>query len=353
MIQDLPKTLIEDSKKLLQQGADYEKFFKAALKKFGVSSPADFKSDEEKKKFFDYVDKNYKGEKSESVQEEVTDKDIKNIQKFEKQAGSQLSKMIKAYEKIVKSADKDTRSKMDGFTGNLYAAEDELRMIKNDLESAKYKQDSAKQKADPKYKANMAKLGKKLGVNEEESESVKKYSRSYRLDEASLNYVYFDKPEATRFMSKIKSFVDSVEIEKVIAGHFNVIVKGDKKALKKATDVAIKMSESVEHTSLNLQEGKKGKYKSKGISKVVRELGKLEKREKKEFPDQAKKVKEISNMIKKGLETEMYDDMEILTDRSLKALSKLIDPLDTMVRDGIASALEKNDPDLYDMIFGY
>ena len=58
-------------------------------------------------------------------------------------------------------------------------------------------------------------------------------------------------------------------------------------------------------------------------------------------------------MIKKGLETEMYDDMEILTQKSLKALSKLIDPLDTMVRDGIAAALEKNDPDLYDMIFGY
>ena len=45
MIQDLPKSLLEDSRKLLQQGADYEKFFKAALKKFGVSSPADFKSD--------------------------------------------------------------------------------------------------------------------------------------------------------------------------------------------------------------------------------------------------------------------------------------------------------------------
>jgi hypothetical protein len=106
--------------------------------------------------------------KKESVQEEVTDKDIKNIQKFEKQAGSQLSKMIKAYEKIVKSADKDTRSKMDGFTGNLYAAEDELRMIKNDLENAKVDQDTAKRKADPKNKANMARLGKKLGVNEEE-----------------------------------------------------------------------------------------------------------------------------------------------------------------------------------------
>lgn len=52
---------------------EYEKFFKAALKKFGVDSPADFKSDEEKKKFFDYIDKNYKGEgeKSEQVNEKV------------------------------------------------------------------------------------------------------------------------------------------------------------------------------------------------------------------------------------------------------------------------------------------
>lgn len=104
--------------------------------------------------------------KKESVQEEVTDKDIKNIQKFEKQAGSQLSKMAKAYEKIVKSADKDTGSLMKGFTGNLYAAEDELRMIKNDLENAKIDQDTAKRKADPKHKANMSKLGKRLGVEE-------------------------------------------------------------------------------------------------------------------------------------------------------------------------------------------
>jgi hypothetical protein len=54
--------------------AAYEKFFKSALKKFGVDSPADFKSDEEKKKFFDYVDKNYKGEneKAEEVKEQVS-----------------------------------------------------------------------------------------------------------------------------------------------------------------------------------------------------------------------------------------------------------------------------------------
>ena len=37
------------------------------MKKFKIDSPADLKSDEEKKKFFDYVDKNYKGEKDEEL----------------------------------------------------------------------------------------------------------------------------------------------------------------------------------------------------------------------------------------------------------------------------------------------
>ena len=39
----------------------YQKFMQAALKKFGVESPADL-SPEEKKKFFDYVDANWKGD---------------------------------------------------------------------------------------------------------------------------------------------------------------------------------------------------------------------------------------------------------------------------------------------------
>ena len=66
MIQDLPKGLVETATTHLE---DYEEFFKAALKKFGVSSPGDFKSDAEKKKFFNYVDKNFKGEKEEEVEE--------------------------------------------------------------------------------------------------------------------------------------------------------------------------------------------------------------------------------------------------------------------------------------------
>ena len=59
----------------------YEKFFQAALKKFGVDSPADFKSDEEKKKFFNYVDKNYKGENEETDLDEKV-KEYKGIAYF-------------------------------------------------------------------------------------------------------------------------------------------------------------------------------------------------------------------------------------------------------------------------------
>ena len=244
MIHDLPKDLVEDSRKLLQQGADYEEFFKKALKKFGVDSPADFKSDEEKKKFFDYVDKNYKGK----------------------------------------------------------------------------------------------------------SESVKEFYRGYLLDEGSLNYVYFDKAEANKFKKKIEPFVDSVEMERSVAGHFNVMVKGEKKDLKRATDIAIKMSEEIEP----LGEAKKGKYKSKKSSKITSEINKILKREKKGgYDDVVKGINSFMKMFKSGLETEMYDDMEILTKRSLKSLDKIFSDMESQPRDEIAAILDKHDPDLYDMIFGF
>ena len=49
----------EEEKDELQEG-DYEAFFQKAMKKFGISSPDELGSDEKKKKFFNYVDKNYK-----------------------------------------------------------------------------------------------------------------------------------------------------------------------------------------------------------------------------------------------------------------------------------------------------
>ena len=47
----------------------YDAFFKKAMKKFGISSPADLKGEEEKKKFFNYIDKNFKASNEELEEE--------------------------------------------------------------------------------------------------------------------------------------------------------------------------------------------------------------------------------------------------------------------------------------------
>lgn len=59
--------------------SEYQKFFAAALKKFGVESPADFKTDEDKKKFFNYIEKNWKSEKSEETIHEAPSVQLRNM----------------------------------------------------------------------------------------------------------------------------------------------------------------------------------------------------------------------------------------------------------------------------------
>jgi hypothetical protein len=58
----------------------YKKFFDAALKKFKVSSPAELKGDQ-KKKFFDYVDKNWEAdnEKAEDAMSQVREFKIQSM----------------------------------------------------------------------------------------------------------------------------------------------------------------------------------------------------------------------------------------------------------------------------------
>ena len=46
------------------------------MKKFGISSPADLKTDEKKKEFFDYVDKNFKAKNEEVELDEAVTVDI-------------------------------------------------------------------------------------------------------------------------------------------------------------------------------------------------------------------------------------------------------------------------------------
>ena len=55
---------------LFEKSEEYQKFFQSALKKFGIDSPAEL-SDEKKKEFFDYIDKNWEGENEEDEEETI------------------------------------------------------------------------------------------------------------------------------------------------------------------------------------------------------------------------------------------------------------------------------------------
>ena len=57
----------EEDGDAIEEG-DYEEFFKSAMDKFGISSPDEL-DDEKKKKFFNYVDKNYKAKSEGNVNE--------------------------------------------------------------------------------------------------------------------------------------------------------------------------------------------------------------------------------------------------------------------------------------------
>ena len=107
----------------------YEKFFKAALKKFGADSPADLDG-EKKKEFFNYIDKNYKGDHEESVDLEevnakvIMDKDTGNrdLQKLLKKHKLKMKTLQPnvnpGYDEVEISGDKRDMEKMMKVTGD-------------------------------------------------------------------------------------------------------------------------------------------------------------------------------------------------------------------------------------------
>ena len=67
-----------------KDGAKYKKFFRLALKKFGVSDPEDL-DDDQKKKFFDYVDRNWESDAEEATGKDDPDEDDeKAVARFKK-----------------------------------------------------------------------------------------------------------------------------------------------------------------------------------------------------------------------------------------------------------------------------
>ena len=97
------------SRPFIEDKEAYEKFFNSALKRFKVKSPADFKSDEEKKKFFDYIDKNYKSDAEKKTGKEdpkesktLTGKKMSEIEtnKIETKEENELDEMKKVEIKL-------------------------------------------------------------------------------------------------------------------------------------------------------------------------------------------------------------------------------------------------------------
>ena len=61
------------SERTVEEENEYQKFFQKALKKFGVESPAELEDDAAKKKFFDYIDANWKGDNEKAEGTEAQD----------------------------------------------------------------------------------------------------------------------------------------------------------------------------------------------------------------------------------------------------------------------------------------
>ena len=66
-----------------EEETEYEKFFKKAMKKFGVSSPAELKG-EKKKEFYNYVDDNYKAKNEEVNEDDMSDEQKKKREEIVK-----------------------------------------------------------------------------------------------------------------------------------------------------------------------------------------------------------------------------------------------------------------------------
>lgn len=194
----LSDDLLEASKSVLEGSKEYQDFFKSALKKFGVTSPAEFKSEEEKKKFFDYVDKNYKGKNEESEIDEA-----KPSKKFIKLGDNTEKKNLRlAVEKI--------NPKKQEQIIDLY----------NKLMDVKHGGPEFK-----KMKAQIAKLQKEEVVSEASRDYYKQVDalidkhgneKAFIYKSPKLNKILSD---LTKLMKKEKDFPESQKYGKLIQGH--------------------------------------------------------------------------------------------------------------------------------------
>lgn len=98
----------------LKEDTAYQEFFKKAMEKFKISTPADLKDPVRKKEFFDYVDKNYQAK-----HELDENKKTKHLRKVVRE---QVRKMLKENKSNITTAWKTA----DDMEGDLVNWIDEL-----------------------------------------------------------------------------------------------------------------------------------------------------------------------------------------------------------------------------------
>tara|TARA_Y100000593_G_scaffold92733_1_gene185272 strand:- start:3620 stop:4723 length:1104 start_codon:yes stop_codon:yes gene_type:complete len=178
---------VEETYEDEEEPADYEEFFQAALKKFGVDSPDDFKSDEDKKKFFDYVDKNWKGEKKESVQ--FSAEELAHFESVLKKNELDEAQSVPLVRTGQGSYTKDTHP---SDAERLYQAKDkkEYEKLMRDGEDAMRKGMLAKFGLVGNYKKFTVNIKFKDAKSRKKFEKMNKIQESVELDEAKVSKTY-------------------------------------------------------------------------------------------------------------------------------------------------------------------
>ena len=116
---------------------EFEKFFRSALKKFGVSSPAELKGDK-KKEFFNFIDKGFKSDKEEKGIAEAVDPKFRRVLGGLNILIKEVGKLEDGIRKVGKEAEiKDAPGQViKGFNlalGNLEDAEAALQRAKRNI----------------------------------------------------------------------------------------------------------------------------------------------------------------------------------------------------------------------------
>ena len=158
----LTDDLLEASRKVVENSAEYKKFFDSALKKFGVTSPAEL-DDAKKKEFFDYVDKNYNsddekgkdGVKEETVDEVSMSAMIQKAIDIASSMGGNMTGAVKRIEAIKKGLSKNKNVAKALQLANEYIEEKLDMKGKTTIDADFMGSDAFKKKVEKKYRVKI------------------------------------------------------------------------------------------------------------------------------------------------------------------------------------------------------